>query len=109
MFSMKRHENDKKSILAPHDEERLPAGHTTAPRFPSWTPDEILDELHGLSTPDKLSGKKLLLEVGGVDRGWIMDFTTTEAIVSRYNIPGFDVKSKKKPSGPPLTELKLLP
>ena len=95
--------------LTTHDEERLPAGHTTAPRFPSWTPDEILDALHGLSTPDKLSGKKLLLEVGGVDRGWIMDFTTTEAIVSRYNIPGFDVKSKKKPSGPPLTELKLLP
>jgi len=110
MFSIKRHENDKnKSLLATQDEERQPAGHTAAPRLPSWSPEEILDELHGLSTPNKLSGQKLLLEVGGVDRGWMMDFTTKEAIVSRYNIPGFNVKSNKKPSGPPLTELKSLP
>ena len=85
-----------------------------------WSPEDILDELQGLSTPKELSGCKLLLEVGGgVDRGWIMDFTAQEAAISRYDIPGFDdlkskskSKSKKKnPSGPPplLKELKDLP
>ena len=107
MFSIKRNEN-KHTLLATHDEEQQPADHITAPRFP-WSPEEILDELHGLSTPNKLSGQKLLLEMGGVDRGWMMDFTAKEAIVSRYNIPGFNVKSNQKPSGPPLMELKSLP
>lgn len=83
--------------IAPQEKE------TTAqsPALP-WSPEDIMDGLHGIATPKTMSGSVLLMEVGGVDRGWILDFRNDEADISRYDIPGFDNSNNRKaPSGPP--------
>lgn len=104
---MKRKETNEEKLHSLVPEDEYSSGRT--PGF-LWSPEEILAEMQGVPIPIKLNGLKLLLEVGGVDRGWIMDFTSEEVSVHRYDIPGFDSKSQKKPSGPPpLNELKYLP
>jgi len=64
-----------------------------------WTPEDIMNAMHGLNVPAELEGVKLLLEVGQMEEGWIMDFTQELTIISRYPVP--PTKAGKKPSGPP--------
>ncbi len=86
-----------------------------------WSPDDILDEFQGLSPiPSEMKGYVLLMEVGGVDQGYVLDFSGDvagkgdEVVTARYDIPQARLKSKKSPtSAPPGTyntlELKTLP
>ena len=72
-----------------------------------WSPEDIMDELHGAPIDDQMRGAILLLEMGGGedDQGWVMDFSGKDdekkIIISRYDVPPSRVKSKKTPSGPP--------
>ena len=67
-----------------------------------WSPEDIFDEMHGMPTGD-MHGEVLLVEVGGVDQGWVLDFTAKSddsIVVARYDIAGFSTNNSKKPSGP---------
>ncbi len=69
-----------------------------------WSPEDIMDELHGATIHDEMRGIILLMEMGGGtdNQGWVMDFTGEEKIVvARYDVPEARVKSKKAPTGPP--------
>jgi hypothetical protein len=73
-----------------------------------WSPEDIFDELNGQPIPEEMLGSVLLVEVGGgVDRGWVLDFSGTsdedgnKILTTRYDLPEGRIKSKKAPSGPP--------
>jgi len=77
----------------------------------AWSPEEIFDEMNDLPIPSNLQGQLLLMEVGGVDQGWVMDFTGDSAgggeegagsgiVISRYDIPDFSTSSGRAPNGP---------
>ena len=74
----------------------------------AWTPDDIFDQIHGVPVLDQMNGSVLLFEVGDIDRGWVLDFTSETAVISRYDIPGFDQrKPKKAPNGPPASTVEV--
>ncbi len=88
------------------DGENNPAGGTAQkPKLP-WTPEDIIGEMDGFSIPQKMRGEVLLIEVGGDDRGWVLDFrgenTEDCVVISRYNINTTAAQSKKVPRGPSL-------
>lgn len=68
---------------------------------PSWHPDDIFNELNGQSSPKELLNKKLLMQVGGVNHGWILDFTSSTIAIETYDLPASIANAKKAPSGPP--------
>lgn len=84
----------------------------------AWYPEDIIDEMNGMTCPPKLIGKKMLIQVGGVGRGWILDFSSDDdsnnssgkkiIVVRRYDIPKAYINVKKSPNGPPpsISELK---
>ena len=69
----------------------------------AWTPEEIFDEFDKNDIPVDMQGSVLLVEIGGIDRGWVLDFTgkiePNKVSILRYNIPNF--QPKKMPRGPP--------
>ena len=70
-----------------------------------WSPEDIFDELSGAPIDDVMHGSVLLVEVGGgVERGWVLDFTGNKQdsiYVARYDIPQARIKAKRAPSVPP--------
>ncbi len=86
------------------DDENNPTGQAQKPKLP-WTPEDILGEMDGVPIPEKMRGDVLLIEVGGDDRGWILDFRGVNpeetAVISRYIIAG--PQTRKVPRGPSLT------
>ncbi len=89
-------------------------GETEEMKRLAWYPEDIFDEMNGMACPPKLIGKKMLIQVGGVDRGWILDFTSGDdsnkkiIAVRRYDVPKVYINVKKSPNGPPpsIPELK---
>jgi hypothetical protein len=84
------------------------------PKALPWSPEDIFDEMHGMPTGD-MHGSILLVEVGDVDRGWVLDFSGKGAdadadanaandstVISRYDVAGFSQRknNKKAPSRP---------
>lgn len=74
-----------------------------------WSPEDIFDELNGEPVPDEIRGAVLLVEVGGEEKGWVLDFSGKEKasengdtiVIARYDLPESRVKSKKALSAPP--------
>lgn len=68
-----------------------------------WAPEDILDQLNGIPVPGNLTGMALLLEVGAVDRGWILDFRSNTVVLGRYDVPASNKKRlpPKLPGLPP--------
>jgi len=101
----------------PSFETKLPSFETKLPSFETklakvktlaWTPDDVFDQIHGTPVLDEISGEILLLEVGDIDRGWVLDFSSEKAVITRYDIPGFGNRnSKKAPNGPPSSSLEV--
>ena len=74
-----------------------------------WSPEEIMDEMNGVPVTVEMPKTVLLMEVGGVDRGWKLDLSGSGeepglVVISRYDVP---IRTKA-PSGPP-SNLKSLP
>ena len=100
---------NKKQLRKKEDGENGETGASTKTAKLPWSPEDIFDELHGEPVPDEMRGSVLLIEVGGEERGWVLDFSGKEKasegedtiLVSRYDMPESRVNSKKAPSSPP--------
>jgi len=114
LFPLKR--KKKKDPTYTSSEKDTEAGANAAeaarqkkdPELP-WTPEDIFGQIHQAPIPDEMRGNILLIEVGGVDHGWVLDFTgdtnkDDTVVVSRYKIGVFNQShSKKAPKGPSFT------
>eukprot|EP00592_Proboscia_alata_P004335 CAMPEP_0194379628 /NCGR_PEP_ID=MMETSP0174-20130528/40173_1 /TAXON_ID=216777 /ORGANISM="Proboscia alata, Strain PI-D3" /LENGTH=544 /DNA_ID=CAMNT_0039162461 /DNA_START=152 /DNA_END=1787 /DNA_ORIENTATION=+ len=57
-----------------------------------WSPEEIFNEMHGLPIAKEMRGVTVLFEVGGVERGWKIDCSSSGiddvTVISRYDVSG---------------------
>lgn len=93
LFSLRRKDatdGDPSSNAAPGANATLP-----------WAPEDIMDAMHGMDIPSDMKGEIILMEIGGVDRGWFIDCTESTIKIGRYDIPDFGKGgSGRAPGGP---------
>lgn len=85
-------------ILAPSSSPQK--GKKSKPAL-AWSPEDIFDQMHGLVLPTKIHGSVLLIQVGGVDRGWMIDCRGDNVIISRYCVPEDQISPSRAPKRPP--------
>jgi len=103
-FSFKK----KKNQSSTKDASSTSKNNAKASVLP-WSPENIFGELNGIPIPSNMHGSILLAEVGGVDCGWILDFSGEgggeHVVISRYQIPNTQANKNtqkvKAPNGPP--------